>query len=372
MTKRQCLLENSDTGRNNTVNIRRQLPEIYCVNIGGLVFFVINLRKTGDAKIYLNRKDYCYMSALFEMRDRVLMLPSLENKIADLLEEIRKAEVEAVNLLKQYKQESHDVERIEKKSVSAFLFKATGKYENKKEKKQHAEINAKLAYDRAVTHLNSLVCEKDELVSRILVLQAEKQAYQEELANRRRVLTGQQLTEPKGIQYVTLENERNDILSQIIKIREALNAAVLVKSTARGIFESLSSAEIWATYDVFTRGDPIKHSIKYSHIDRAEKNFHTLASQLQELKTKLNDIPNLTIPELNEISSTQRAIDFWCNNIFTSLSVRRQIKDNTEQIKQLLNNIKTVESTLKSKTKQKETDLEKNRQNEEELLLSIY
>ncbi|MDR0460143.1 MAG: hypothetical protein LBH62_01705 [Nitrososphaerota archaeon] len=111
---------------------------------------------------------------------------------------------------------------------------------------------------------------------------------------------------------------------------------------------------------------------KYSNIDNAEKNFHTLSLQIGNLKTELNDVHNLTAPELNEISSTQRTIDFWFDNIFTDLSVRSQIKENTEQVKNLLNNLHTIETVLKSKLKQKETEFTENRQHEEELLLSLH
>jgi multidrug efflux pump subunit AcrA (membrane-fusion protein) len=289
-----------------------------------------------------------------------------------LLEEIKKAEVDVSNLLGQYKRESRDVERIQKASFSAFLFKAIRKYDSKLEKEQLEEISAKLAYDRAVTRLNSLVHEKDELSFRILDLQAEKQTYQAELTNRRRELAEQQLTGQKGVQYAKLEDERSAIVSQITEIKEALNAASRVKNTAKIIFESLNSAENWATYDVFAGGGIISHMKKYSHVDNAEQNFHTLSSQLRDLKTELNDVHNLTMPELSEISSTQRTIDFWFDNIFTDLSVRRQIKDNSEQIRQVLNSINTIEAALNSKLKQKETEFTKNRQGEEELLLAMY
>ncbi|MCL2172482.1 MAG: hypothetical protein FWB84_02390 [Candidatus Bathyarchaeota archaeon] len=312
------------------------------------------------------------MSSLFELRDRVLMLPTLESSLLSLLNEIEKAQFEVSSLLGQYKQESRDVERIQKESFSSFLLKLTGKYADKLDKERREEIHAKLAYDRAVTHLNSLMHEKDELSGRIFDLQVEKQTYQTELTNRRQKITCQLLTEQKNIQYVKLENERNDIISQITEIKEALSATVSVKCTAKTIIESLNSAESWATYDVFIRGGILSHMAKYSNIDNAEKNFHTLSLQIGNLKTELNDVHNLTAPELNEISSTQRTIDFWFDNIFTDLSVRSQIKENTEQVKNLLNNLHTIETVLKSKLKQKETEFTENRQHEEELLLSLH
>lgn len=307
---------------------------------------------------------------LFELRDRVLMLPTLESRMALLLKEIQKAEDDVSSLLRQYEKKSRNVERLQKESLSSFLLKLIGKYEDKLDKGQRGEINTKFAYDRATTHLDTLMREKDELSSRISALRAEEQTYQVELTNRRRELAIQ-LTEQEGIRYAELGNERNTIISQITEIREALSVAARAKSTAQSALESLKGAASWATYDVFTSGGIISHIAKYSHIDSAEQNFHTLSSQLRDLQSELNDVHGLTVSGLNEISSTQRAIDFWLDNIFTDLSVRRQIKDNTEQISRLLRNINTVESALKAKLKEEESKFAKNRRCEEELLLSI-
>ena len=110
---------------------------------------------------------------------------------------------------------------------------------------------------------------------------------------------------------------------------------------------------------------------KYSHIDEAEKTFHTLSSQLRHLRTELKDVQGLTVPGLNEISSTQRAVDFWFDNIFTDLSVRKQIKGNVGQISNQIRSVNTIESTLNTKQRQLESSLKKNRIREEELLISL-
>ena len=312
------------------------------------------------------------MSSLFELRDRISMLPSLESRLQFLSYEIKRVDVEVSKLLRQYRRECRDVERMQKEVFSSFLFKLVGKYETKMEKEQREEIAAKLAYDKAVTHLNSLVSEREEVSARILALQTEKQAYQIELDNRRGKFSGQQLTGSNGIQYAMLENERNSIISQITEIKEALNATNRVKSTAKTISKELNNADTWATIDIFTRGNLLQHAIKYSHIDSAEQNFHILSAQLNDLKNELNDVQNLSIPELTEISSTQRVIDVFFDNIFIDLAIQRQISDNANQITHLLNNINIIESALISKLKQKEIEFTENRQQEEEFLLHAH
>lgn len=307
---------------------------------------------------------------LFELRDRVLMLPKLEEKSAFLQNEIKRAEQEVSNLLCQCKKESRDVDQIKEKGFSSFLFKLIGKYEDKLEKEQREEINAKLDYDRAVTRLDSLIQSQNELDSRISSLRTEEKSYQVELQNRRSKLAGK-LTEPEGIRYAELGKERNHIVSQITEIEEALRAAARAKSTAEQVFNSFDSAKSWATFDLLSRGGIISHIAKYSHIDDAEEKFHILSSQLNDLKSELKDIHGLNISGLSEISPTQRTIDFWFDNIFTDWSVHSQIKDNLEQIRHLLGKINTVESTLQLKLAELEKELEKSKHDEEEILLSI-
>jgi hypothetical protein len=308
---------------------------------------------------------------LFELRDRVLMLPGLEKR-RDLLQDlIKKAESEVASQLARYEKESRDVEQIKAGNFSSYLFRLVGKYEDKLEKEQREEINARLEYDRAVAYLDNLALEKEELVSRISALRAEDKIYREELDNKRAGLKNLDNNKAAGVRYVELEEERAEIISQITEIEEALRVAARAKSTAKEISKSLDSAEGWATFDILSRGGIISHIAKYSHIDEAEKNFNVLSALLRELKNELKDVHGLTAAGLSEISSTQRAVDFWFDNIFTDLSVRRQIKDNIEQVRQVLGNISLTETALNAKLKEKEKEFAGNRQAEEELLLSV-
>ena len=179
---------------------------------------------------------------ILELRDRVLTLPALEKRLAALTQELQNANDEVSNLLRQYKRESLDVERMQQDSFSAFLLRLIGKYEDKLEQEQREEINAKIAYDRAAAHLDHLVREKDALAVRTSALRADEKTYQRELENRRHELSGK-LSQPDGIRYAELEKERNAIISQMTEIEEALRAASLALSTAEKIANSLDSAQ---------------------------------------------------------------------------------------------------------------------------------
>jgi len=259
---------------------------------------------------------------------------------------------------------------MQKETLSSFVFKVIGKYEDKLRKEQREEIDAKLAYDRAVTHKDTLEGDKAELASQITAVKADQKAYQDELASRRNDLSYRQ-EDPKGAHFNELINERNTIVAQITEIDQALSALSHAKRTAESALKSLSSAEGWATWDTFTRSGIITHMAKYSHIDEAERLFHTLSSQLRHLKKELEDVDGLSMPSMNEISSGQRMVDFWSDNIFTNLSVRRKVIDNADGIRDLQRTLNTIESRLKTSRKQNESKLKDNRRREEELLLSM-
>lgn len=300
---------------------------------------------------------------VFELRDRIMTLPALEARMAAIQNDLQKENERVAVLLKKYEQESGDVLRLQKESLSAFLLRLVGKYEDKLEKEQREEINAKLNLDRATAHLKSLEIERDALASRIAALRLEEQAYHAELESRRLKLA-------TNMQYVKLEEERRNIITQITKIEEAQEAVAQTQNTAHSLLDSLESAQGWATFDAFTRGGILTHMAKYGHIDSACEKFNTLSNQLQDLCTELNDVQSLTIPSLNEISSGQRAIDLWFDNIFTNLSVRGKIVDNANQIRQLISNLNAASTTLEQKLEEAEKDFENNKKQEERLLLS--
>jgi len=291
-----------------------------------------------------------YKMDIIELRDRIQSLPTLESRMSNLQKDLQQANDEASRLSRQYERERGDVEKLEKESLSSFLLKLVGKYEDKLEKEQKEEISAKLEYDRAASRFENLSNERDSLRLRIDELRADEKKYQEELNSRRSELS--RLVGADAERYTGLEKDRKAIITQMTEIKEAMSAASSAKSTARSAQESLKRAQGWATFDTFTRGGIISHIAKYSHIDSAEQNFSILSSQLRSLRKELGNVNGMNTNGLSEISSTQRAVDFWFDNIFTDLSVRDQIKDNASEIDRLLRSINTAESALKSKLRE--------------------
>lgn len=309
------------------------------------------------------------MGDLAEIKIKISAIETLEKKLALYIERLRAAEENTNNLLKKYKEEKLDVQKMQKESLCFYLLKLFGRYEGKLEKEEREEIEAKVNYDRAVTELGELKKEKEEIESKLNELHKLSYEYQTELAKRRSAVM--QLAGQDGERYRQLEKEINFIINQITELDQALTAAFRLKQTAEDALITLDKAEGWATYDVWASGGLISHMAKYSHLDNAEASFNRLNSQLKSLRTELLDVKGIELPDFNKISTAQRVIDYWFDNIFTDISVRSKIRENISNIQNLIYVVINLENKLNEKRTQLLSQLDRNRRLQEELLISL-
>ncbi|MCL2854217.1 MAG: hypothetical protein FWE21_01200 [Defluviitaleaceae bacterium] len=291
------------------------------------------------------------MSDLREKYARVAALPRHEERLTATRRVLEDTDKEITQLLQKYKREKRDVERIERDGLSAFLLRLVGRYEDKLEKGQQQEIEAKLTYDKAKARRQQLAEEELELHQLITRLKDEEKLLTAEFDARRKKLAGR-------------ATEHCKIVNHMADVQDAQRAVQRVQSCIDGVLKSLGSAKGWATWDIFTRGGILTHMAKYSHLDEAEQAFCALSAQLKSLVTKLEGMAHLHIPNLTTISRTQRGVDFWFNNIFTSISVHSQIEDSIREVEGLKHDLSKVHNALCAQL----TQLEKQ---EEELLLAM-
>lgn len=282
---------------------------------------------------------------LLEIRNALAALPVLQERMERLCSRINEAEREVSSLLRKYESESMDVERMKRESLSATILRFIGKYESKLEKEVQEQIKAKVEYDKACGRVKELYTERDELSSRIEALNRDKRIYEEEL--RRREQEIQKNTDSIIYkEYRRLEEEINILTRQLVETDEAIRAAERVRSTAESAIGHLGSAESWATYDVWAKGGLLSHMAKYNYIDNAEYDFNRLHSQLKDLQKELSDVNFLATIELKGLDSLTRAFDFWFDNIFTDLSVLNRIRENKEELRNLLGKVGEIINML--------------------------
>ncbi|MDP4094920.1 MAG: hypothetical protein Q8920_16365 [Bacillota bacterium] len=286
-------------------------------------------------------------SELLEIRNNLAMLPVLQERLYKLNNDIILAEQNIQALMKKYREESLDVEHLQKDSLSATILKFIGKYDNKVTKEMEEMYLAKMEYDNANERVRELYNNRDELTKRINELKEEKNCYETELQNRISLLK-KNLTSQASIKYSQLEAEQDSLSGQQAEITEALTAANKVTSTLTSAIQHLDSAESWATFDVWTRGGIFNHMAKYEHIDEAQSICNRLDSQLKDLRKELDDVNYTGNIGFTGIDSTTRAIDFWFDNIFTDLSVRSRIREDNERLRDMENQVYDIIHRLKS------------------------
>lgn len=285
--------------------------------------------------------------SLFEMRNRLNMLPVMKERSAKLHARIMDAEKEVKSLLVKYEAESIDVEQMKAEKLSVYILKLIGRYEGKLNKETEEMLSAKMEYDKACEKVRELRTQCKEADEKLYALIQEQREYEAEVNIREEKLRNG-LSGEVSIKYRELDETQKVLLRQLVETKEALQAANRAISTADTAMDHLGSAENWATYDVWFKGGIISHMAKYEHIDDAEEAFHRLSSQMDELKRELSDIDISGVSGFSGIDSTTRAIDFWFDNIFTDLNVRSRIRDDSEQLRAVRSQISGIISKLES------------------------
>jgi chromosome segregation ATPase len=301
-----------------------------------------------------------------ELRDKMLSLPALERRMEQLLNMKREAQ-DAVDILRHaHKKQAKNVERLEESTLSGFFLRLFDRYEAKLEQEYQVKIRAKLEYDKAWAHLQSIDADRHALGSRLTEIKRYRALYEKEMAARRENLA--KCTSSQGQVLAEIEQECAELVTEATRLQSARSATRRIVSTAKAAMDSLAGAKDWATWDVFSSGI-ITHVMKYSHVDDAEKHINKLSSQLRELAAV--DVSDIKIEGVQEISKNQRAIDFWFDNIFTDLSVRGKIINNANEVKGVLMKTERLHNRLEKRLVAVKAALAANRRREEAFIASL-
>lgn len=306
---------------------------------------------------------------LAEIRDSIQALPALCAKREGVVRRLAESQSAAAALLAQYEKERRDVEKLERESFSNFLLRTVGQFERKAERELQQEAEAKARYDKAAALAFELEREMVRLNAAIGELEALSRDYEARLRKKRDEWLAR-LSEPEGRRLAELEQERHRLLGQCTEVDEAAAAVRRAAATAEGARDSLEDADSWATWDLWGGGGILTHAAKYSHVDDAEAAFNTLAAQLRELRAELADVEGFSPPELTEIGTGERAMDFWFDNLFTDYFVRAQIRDNADQLDDLLDALGGLDGHLQARRGQLEERLAENGRQWEDLLVT--
>ena len=250
----------------------------------------------------------------------------LEEKLKDLNQNIVMNEYELRDLEENLKKELHDVENLNKLSLSSFIYTIMGNKAEKMEKEEKECLRAKLKYDDCNCRLKSLKENKLNLVNKLNDLDDCEKRYSE-LLDTKVALVNIYGSEEEKNKILKIEEELDCRLKEIKEIEESIDVGQDLYDEIKCTKELLESAKTWSTIDLLG-GDIISSMAKHEKIDNAQKHFSKISTLLTRFNEELRDV---NISSLN-FSGMTKGIDIFFDNIFTDISVNSKINNSYNDI----------------------------------------
>lgn len=232
-------------------------------------------------------------------------------------------------LYEQLQKENADVDAMERTTVTSVFYALLGKKEEKLEKEQREALAAKLNYQAVARELadcreriDAMTQERDTLtpyLERCNVL-------------RERIRDTLRSDPVTADRILSLEREIAENQSQLREIDEAIAAGQKVMERIEGIEDSLSSAESWGTFDLFTRGGIISSMAKHSALDEAQDGAEQLQIALSRFRTELADVRiDGDMGQLN-MDGFLRFADWFFDGLLVDWTVLSRIHDSQDSV----------------------------------------
>lgn len=260
---------------------------------------------------------------LAELKSMINRKSRYQSELSELNQELYRSKHEEQTLLKELRQEQHDVYRLKKVSLkSIFLtLKGTKDYELLQEMDDVTRAKAKL--DRFLIEQEGITDAIAAVTKKISEIDDCVYLYNNLEDKKKELLIAQD--NEIGEKLKTLIEEYQTHQSQSKETTEAIDAGRNASRSLDKAIDLLQSAYNWGTFDLLGGGGIISHAIKYERIEDAQRLLSAVRLTMRRFQNELKDI-NLKINDLTlNISDSLRMFDFWFDNIFTDFHVLDKI-----------------------------------------------
>ena len=276
-----------------------------------------------------------YDSELQRLQQEIMEKQRTDAKLSDLFLQQSDLEKRTEELQKTMQKEQGDVDRLNKRSITAFFYRTTGKMDEKLTKEEAEAYAAAVKYKAAESELRTVneeieYCGNSE-AERILQIE-------EALA-----FHGNQQRE----------------------IEEAINAGNCAFRIAQKILEDLDSAKKWSTVDLLG-GNLIADMAKHDKINKVQDRIQDLQNALRGFRTELADVTERISGDLYvEIGDFLHFADYFFDGLFADWMVYDRINDSwnrthqtCEQIQRVLEQLGRMEEEICNKQESLKKELE--------------
>ncbi|MGB9344270.1 hypothetical protein [Trichococcus sp.] len=279
----------------------------------------------------------------------MLQLGSLARKLFNAEENLSKYQEALEKATATLEKENRDLERLRNDSFSNTLLKLFGNFDRRYDKEYREIIGAKVEFDKAYAM-------KIAAARRVKEVEADI----EEKKLRLRNIKEDVLRKHPNMNQVVSERQQQllAIQHEWRETNEAEQAGIAVLESLSDIISGLDAADVLSTWDLITDSSLILDFLKHDKLDAAEASLLHLEQTVYTFARELRDLDFVFESDLETISSTQRALDIFFDNLFSDWGTKVIIEKNIENLKKLQDSTEDVMESLAAKKRELETTLE--------------
>ena len=271
----------------------------------------------------------------------MLQLGSLARKLFNAEENLSKYQEALEKAIANLEKENRDLERLRNDSFSNTLLKLFGNFDRRYDKEYREIIGAKVEFDKAYAM---------KIAAARRVKEVEADIEEKKLRLRKHPDMNQVVSERQQ-QILALQHEWRET-------NEAEQAGLAVLESLSDIISGLDAADAISTWDMITDSSLILDFLKHDKLDAAEASLLHLEQTVYTFARELRDLDFVFESDLETISSTQRALDIFFDNLFSDWGTKVIIEKNIENLKKLQDSTEDVMESLAAKKRELETTLE--------------
>ena len=283
---------------------------------------------------------------LKKLKNDVSLKSTLNCDIEMLDNNLNKEEKELRYLERQLNKEKKQMEDLNKLSISNIF---TSIFKNKKSKKENQEkeyLDAKVKYEKQLLIVNSLrekIKIKRNELDKIENCEEEYDKLMDEKINVLK-LQGDYFTKEK---IRLLDEKLNEYLKINEDIRKTHKIGKNLLEEVKLAKHDLEWSKKWGKVDMVAK-DSMSSIAKQNKIRKVKLKFENIEKLINQFNKELEDIKINNL----EFSNITFAMDIFFDNIFTDISVQRQINDSIEDIERLEDKVQNILYKLQIKNEE--------------------
>lgn len=301
------------------------------------------------------------------LKEKVLRKAHLEKLLEEL--DIQRADLEdkvyRYGLTKAREQKEAD--RLEGRSLTAFVYTVIGKKEEKLEKEQREAKEAAVRYDAAARELDAVKSDIERYGAELLSLKTCEAELESATAAAVAEIKGSD--KPEREEIFRLEQERAVLLNKLRELDEAVAAGDTAHKTVSEIKTMLDKAVNMGEWDLFG-GGMLPDIMKHGYLDEAQGLVEKLQTELRRFKTELADVQFDADFRINE-DGFLRFADYFFDGFFVDLASLRKIEKSRDYVLSVKRDLENVLNAVVEEQMKVDAELAALKEKLEALIISL-